>query len=57
VTKDVSAKDDHRFKSLFKPLDGSKEIVILRSVLNYLNDKQYKCDIAELQKIFEKDKE
>jgi hypothetical protein len=57
VTKDVSAKDDHRFKSLFKPLDGSKEIVILRSVLNYLNDKQYKCVIAELQKIFEKDKE
>ena len=23
----------------------------------YLNDKQYKCDIAELQKLFEKDKE
>ena len=53
VTKDVSAKDDYRFKSLFKALDDSKEIVMLRSVLNYLNDKQYKCDIEELQNLFE----
>lgn len=52
VTKDISAKDDYRLKSLFKALDGSKEITILSSVLNYLNDNQYKCDIAELQKLF-----
>lgn len=52
VTKDVNAKDDYRFKSLFMALDGSKEIAMLRSVLNYLKDKQYKCDIAELQKLF-----
>lgn len=52
VTKDVSAKDDHRFKSLFKALDGSKEITLLRAVLNYLNTYQYKCDIAELQRLF-----
>ena len=53
ATKNVSVKDDHRFKSLFKALDGSKEIVMLRSVLNYLNDKQYNCDMAELQRLFE----
>ena len=52
VTKNVCAKDDRRFKSLFKAIDGSKEMAMLRSVLNYLNDKQYKCDIAELQILF-----
>lgn len=52
VTKNVSAKDDHRFKSLFKALDGSKGITLLRAVLNYLNTYQYKCDIAELQRLF-----
>lgn len=53
VTKDVNAKNDYRFKSLFSALEDSKEISKLRSVLNYLNDKQYKCDTAELQKLFE----
>lgn len=53
VTKDVSAKDDRRFKTLFKALDGSKEITMLRSVLKYLNEKQYKCEKVELQKLFE----
>ena len=53
VTKDVNAKNDYRFKSLFRALEDSKEISKLRSVLNYLNDKQYTCDIAELQRLFE----
>ena len=53
VTKDVNVKNDYRFKSLFHALEDSKEISKLRSVLNYLNDKQYKCDTAELQRLFE----
>jgi len=53
VTKDVNAKNDYRFKSLFGALEDSTEISKLRSVLNYLNDKQYKCDPTELQRIFE----
>ena len=53
VTKDVNAKNDYRFKSLFAALEDHKEISKLRSVLKYLNDKQYKCDTAELQKTFE----
>lgn len=53
VTKDVNAKNDYRFKSLFHALEDSKEISKLRSVLNYLNDKRYKCDIVELKKILE----
>ena len=53
VTKDVKAKNDTRFKELFKSLKESEEMKKLRSVLNYLNDKQYKCDTAELQKLFE----
>ena len=53
VTKDVNAKNDYRFKSLFGALEGSIELSKLRSVLIYLNDKQYKCDTAELQKLFE----
>ena len=53
VTKDVNAKNDYRFKSLFEALEGSNELSKLRSALNYLNDNQYKCNTAELQKIFE----
>ena len=53
VTKDVKAKNDFRFKSLFGALENSIEITKLRSVLNYLNDEQYKCDTTELQRLFE----
>jgi len=53
ITKDVNAKNDYRFKSLFGAIENAKEITMLRSVLNYLNDEQYKCDAAELQKLFE----
>lgn len=52
-TKDVNAKSDFRFKSLFAALEDHKEIKKLRSVLIYLNENQYKSDIAKLQKIFE----
>ena len=50
ITKDVKAKNDYRFKSLFGALRDSKELSKLRSVLKYMNDNQYKCDTAELQK-------
>lgn len=53
VTKDVNAKNDSRFKSLFGALADSKELSKLRSVLNYLNDMQYKCDATELKMMFE----
>ena len=53
VTKDVNAKNDYRFKSLFGALKDSKEISKLRSILKYLNGKQYKCETAELQRLFE----
>ena len=53
VTKDVKAKNDTRFKDLFKSLKKSEEMAKLCSALNYLNDNQYTCDTAKLQKIFE----
>ena len=53
ITKDVKAKNDFRFKSLFGALENSIEITKLRSVLNYLNDEPYKCDTTELQRLFE----
>ena len=53
ITKDVKGKNDFRFKSLFGALENSIEITKLRSVLNYLNDEQYKCDTTELQRLFE----
>ena len=53
ITKDVKAKNDYRFKSLFMALENCKEIAKLRSVLNYLNDNQYNCEVAELQRLFE----
>ncbi len=53
VTKNVKAKNDARFKNLFMSLQKSEEMTKLRSALNYLNDNQYKCDTAELQKKFE----
>ena len=53
ITKDVKAKNDFRFKSLFEAIKNSKELSKLRTVLNYMNDKQYKCDTTELQCLFE----
>ena len=53
VTKDVKVKNDYRFKSLFGVLADSKELSKLRSVINYMNDKQYKCDATELKMMFE----
>lgn len=53
ITKDVKAKNDYRFKSLFGALENCEEIKVFRSVLNYMNDKQYNCDLKELQKIFD----
>lgn len=53
ITKDVNAKNDYRFKSLFGAIENAKEMSMLCSVLNYLNDEQYKCDAADLQKLFE----
>lgn len=54
ITKDVKAKNDYRFKSLFGALENCEEIKVFRSVLNYMNDKQYNCDLKELQKLFDK---
>ena len=53
VTKDVKAKKDPRFKSLFGALIKAEEMNKLYSALNYLNENQYRSDTAELQKIFE----
>lgn len=55
ITKDVKAKNDYRFKSLFMALEKCKEIVKLRSALNYLNTEQYKSNAAELQRLFEEE--
>lgn len=52
ITKDVKAKNDYRFKSLFAAMESAKEITLLRTVLTYLNDKQYKCDLTELKMLF-----
>ena len=53
ITKDVNAKNDYRFKSLFMALEKCEEMAKLRSALNYLNTEQYKCNAAELQRLFE----
>lgn len=53
ITKDVKAKNDYRFKSLFSALENCEEITKLRLVLNYLNNEQYNSNAAELQRLFE----
>lgn len=53
ITKDVNVKSDKRFKSLFKALEASDEIVVLRSVLRYMDDNQYRCNVEELQRFFD----
>ena len=53
ITKDVNAKNDYRFKELFKAIDKSREMTILRSILNYLNTQQYQSKREELQRIFD----
>jgi hypothetical protein len=52
-TKDVNAKNDYRFKRLFKNIDNASEMIILRSVLNYLNLNQYKSEDEELRSFFD----
>lgn len=46
-------KRQHSYVNEFTEIAHTKELSRLRSVLNCLNDKQYKCEIAELRRLFE----
>lgn len=56
ITKDVKAKNDYRFKRLFEAIKNSHEILLLYSVLQYLNESKYHCEIEFLKKLFESSK-
>ena len=53
ITKDVKAKDDCRFKKLFEAMKNSHEILLLYSVLQYMNESKYHCEIELLKELFE----
>ena len=53
VTKDVKAKNDYRFKSLFNAVSHSNEMVILRSVIKYLNTHRYQSNTEEIIGFFQ----
>ncbi|MBQ9362748.1 MAG: hypothetical protein IJT97_04920, partial [Bacteroidaceae bacterium] len=52
VTKDVKAKSDNRFKILFKAIKDAHEMMILHTVLNYLNSNTYQSKVEKLKQIF-----
>lgn len=52
-SKTVNSKKDQRFKGLFKSLvlNGSPEIIRLKTWITYLKDKNYQADIRELERL------
>lgn len=55
ITKDVKAKNDYRFKNLFAAIEKSSEMLLFYSILQYLNESKYDCEIDELKELFDKE--
>ena len=53
ITKDVKAKNDYRFKNLFAAIENSSEMLIFYSILQYLNENKYSCNVEALKDLFE----
>lgn len=53
VTKEVNAKSDYRFKSLFAAIENSCEMILFYSLLQYLNESKYDCEIGVLKDMFQ----
>lgn len=53
ITKDVKAKNDYRFKNLFAAIENSSEMLLFHSILQYLNESKYGCEINALKDLFE----
>lgn len=53
ITKDVKAKSDYRFKNLFAAIVNSSEMLLFYSILQYLNESKYDCEIESLKVLFE----
>lgn len=52
VSKSVTSNNDTRFKELFEDIKDNYEIKVLRRVLKYLSDNQYKVDMETLKGLF-----
>ena len=52
VSKSVTSNNDTRFKELFEGIKDNYEIKVLRRVLKYLSDNQYKVDMETLKGLF-----
>ena len=53
VSKAVTSNQDVRFKSLFKAINGNREITNLKNSLDYLIRNNYQTDLSVVKKIFE----
>jgi len=51
-TKSTTSVDDPQLKSLFRDLSKTGEVARLKSILKYLNDKQYQANDEELKGFF-----
>ena len=51
-TKSTTSVDDPQLKSLFRDLSKTGEVARLKSILKYLNDKQYQANDEELKGLF-----
>lgn len=52
ATKNVTGKNDLRFKKLFKALQCSQEMKVLSAILRYLDKYKYQSNAEELCKLF-----
>ena len=51
-TKSTTSMDDPQLKSLFHDLSRTGEVARLKSILKYLNEKQYQANDEELKGLF-----
>jgi len=52
VTKNVSSKDDIRFKKIFKKMMNNNEFKTFHDLLNYMINNKYQIRETELKNLF-----
>lgn len=52
ITKHVDSNVNPQLTALFYALKTSKEMTILREMIEYLNEKKYQADVEDLKRIF-----
>lgn len=51
-TKDVKANNDPRFKQLFREMEKAREFSLLKKIVRYLQENEYKSDVEVIRAFF-----